>query len=57
MLMPELLIDSYGPVQVFEHTSGQHIARCTAPGCRWKFVLWNREGLLMVAARHEAAWH
>ncbi len=55
--MAELLIETYGPVQAFEKTSGQYVARCTAAGCGWKLTLWSKPTLLSLAGDHEAAWH
>ncbi len=55
--MAELLINTYGPVNVFEHTGGQYIARCTVPGCKWQFILWSRRDLLTLAGHHGVGNH
>ncbi len=56
-VFPELLVETYGPVQVFQKLSGQYVARCTASGCGWKFVLWDRRALFTAAGNHEVSYH
>ena len=53
--MPELLIETYGPVQVFEHTGGQYFARCTA--CGWRAMRYHPDNAKDQAADHQMVFH